>query len=777
MEPGRRMASVRLRSLWLVAGLIAFGLVAGVGTILVFRAADPGFPPTVSVVTVESPTAADRLAAAASANRQGYFEPASAGLEQLLSESLPALDRQAVALELARSYLNARDYEAAIDRSLEFLARYPVSASRLQALALLARAQQGNGDVAAWTDTYRRIATEDALLAPTMNLAIAREFDRSGEGEAALAAVREILDDSTASIRSQIAARELRASALTALGSFSQAATEFRRLEQTAPANRRGEFLFRRAEALENEGDVAAADATLLRLMNELPTNLYAKRALNKLENERPGLIPDRTHALIHYFHGPATEAVVLLGQVVADGADEELDEIRLYYARMLVQIGSVDEAVEQLAVVLPSSTDASILSSVNFELGSIAESRGDLDMALTYYRPGGELLGRLSAESAYRAGRIPFRSGDFASARDIWRELGQIQLPGESRNRLLFWAAKAADRLGQAESADALLVQLATSRTLDYYVLRSKSSEPFSVDPFRADHTRAISGSFDFERDLQAADNWMRWWAGLPAGGPAPHLIDGAFLQDYSLRRYLRLAEIGLLQEARRELATLLDRYRGDPHRLYQIAVQTERIGDPQLSIAAGRALLEASPIVDPVDLPQFVLRLLYPVEFLTLLNEQSKAYNVDPFLVAALVRQESLFNPTARSSAGALGLTQVIPPTGQEIAALLRLDDYDHADLIRPYLSLQFGTSYLRRMISYFDGNASYGLAAYNGGAGNVDRWTAGNPPRDIDEFVERIGFSETRSYVKLVYQHYRGYQIAYSSVTARPNEPAPS
>ncbi len=125
-----------------------------------------------------------------------------------------------------------------------------------------------------------------------MNLAIAREFDRSGEGEAALAAVREILDDPTASIRSQIAARELRASALTALGSFSQAATEFRRLEQTAPANRRGEFLFRRAEALENEGDVAAADATLLRLMNELPTNLYAKARPQQTRERATGVDP-----------------------------------------------------------------------------------------------------------------------------------------------------------------------------------------------------------------------------------------------------------------------------------------------------------------------------------------------------------------------------------------------------------------------------------------------------------------------------------------------------
>ncbi|MCH7885976.1 MAG: hypothetical protein IIC01_12115 [Planctomycetes bacterium] len=95
-----------------------------------------------------------------------------------------------------------------------------------------------------------------------------------------------------------------------------------------------------------------------------------------------------------------------------------------------------------------------------------------------------------------------------------------------------------------------------------------------------------------------------MRWWAGLPAGGPPPHLMDGSFLQDFSLRRYLRLAEIGLLQEARRELATLLNRYEADPHRLYQIAVQTERIGDPQLSIAAGRALLEAAEC-DPRNRP----------------------------------------------------------------------------------------------------------------------------------------------------------------------------
>jgi len=113
--------------------------------------------------------------------------------------------------------------------------------------------------------------------------------------------------------------------------------------------------------------------------------------------------------------------------------------------------------------------------------------------------------------------------------------------------------------------------------------------------------------------------------------------------------------------------------------------------------------------------------------------------------------------------SSAGALGLMQVIPPTGEGIAADLGITDFKESDLLIPEVSTRFGAHYLAGQLEGFGGNIGAALAAYNGGPGNAARWTE-TSGSDVDLLVETIDFEETRSYLELVLANYAFYRYVY-------------
>jgi soluble lytic murein transglycosylase len=131
----------------------------------------------------------------------------------------------------------------------------------------------------------------------------------------------------------------------------------------------------------------------------------------------------------------------------------------------------------------------------------------------------------------------------------------------------------------------------------------------------------------------------------------------------------------------------------------------------------------------------------------------------------VLGLMRQESLFDPTARSPADARGLMQLLPSTAARVAAA-GLPDGPPPDLYDPTVNIRLGTRYLRNLLDRYDGDALKSVAAYNGGETAVDRWQRQFGDRDPDEFVESITYRETRDYVKKVVTNYRTYQQLYAS-----------
>jgi soluble lytic murein transglycosylase len=153
--------------------------------------------------------------------------------------------------------------------------------------------------------------------------------------------------------------------------------------------------------------------------------------------------------------------------------------------------------------------------------------------------------------------------------------------------------------------------------------------------------------------------------------------------------------------------------------------------------------------------------LRYLYPHAYWDTVSAQAREKELDPYLVLALIRQESAFDPEAVSPAQAYGLMQILPNTA---ARVTRAPSVSSAALVDPDFNVQTGTTYLRQLLDLYDDNLYMAIAAYNAGENAVDKWRARHAGLEPDEFIESISYRETRNYVKLVLRNYRIYQRLY-------------
>ena len=155
---------------------------------------------------------------------------------------------------------------------------------------------------------------------------------------------------------------------------------------------------------------------------------------------------------------------------------------------------------------------------------------------------------------------------------------------------------------------------------------------------------------------------------------------------------------------------------------------------------------------------------RYLFPIGWEDSLRARSKRHGLDPYLVAALIRQESEFNPGARSSAGALGLMQIMPATGRGLFRRLGIPGFSNRKLTVPDVSLRLGTFHLKNVLAEFEGELEKALAGYNAGERRIPQWMALGPFEDAAEFVETIPFSETRGYVQSIVRNREMYRRIY-------------
>jgi soluble lytic murein transglycosylase len=153
------------------------------------------------------------------------------------------------------------------------------------------------------------------------------------------------------------------------------------------------------------------------------------------------------------------------------------------------------------------------------------------------------------------------------------------------------------------------------------------------------------------------------------------------------------------------------------------------------------------------------------FPAPFRDSVLRASKQLGVDPRLVLSIMRQESGFNPRAKSPAGARGLLQMTPDMAAKYAPLAHLSKVSEDDLYRPDINVLVGTAYLSQLNKMFPDLPEAVAASYNGGEDNVARWVARNKQKDPGTFTAEVGFNESKDYVLKVMSNYRAYKILYT------------
>ncbi len=288
------------------------------------------------------------------------------------------------------------------------------------------------------------------------------------------------------------------------------------------------------------------------------------------------------------------------------------------------------------------------------------------------------------------------------------------LALPGNdaaSTSRMRFWLSKTQIAAGKKITGENTLRALATDFPDTYEGVRA--AQIISASAFSPGERPIVIPPDD---DGQPeADAWLRSWNNISETVD----VRAAGIDLLSDARFLRGNELWLLgfePESGDEYSALINALSDKPIALYQLALHLRAIGAYRMSIQAADTLMRISPAKGaPSRLPVFLARLVYPIYYADLVQAAAQEFKIDPMLVFSVIRQESLFEPFAESSAAASGLMQVIPTTGAEIHRELGWpENYTQRDLPKPFVSVRFGTYYLAKQRRLFDADVIAMLAA---------------------------------------------------------------
>ena len=330
---------------------------------------------------------------------------------------------------------------------------------------------------------------------------------------------------------------------------------------------------------------------------------------------------------------------------------------------------------------------------------------------------------GRHATSARFRAGMISYIAGNRKAAAAQFDSLLARDSNSAEALAAAYWAGRSFAALGDKTRAAARWRSIATREPLSYYaVLAAKRLDTILVTPDRS------------------PANYAR----VPA-------------VDSAMARVVELEDVGMQVEADFETDRLFRDALSNDSRLVATAHALAGTDQASRSIALGRRAL------DEIGHSPENYRLYFPVLERETLISSSKENGLDPVLVAALIRQESNFNPRATSPAGARGLMQLMPPVGKNLADAKGISPWDPEMLYDPAISIRLGTAHLRGLARKYKDVVKI-LAAYNAGESRVEKWSTKTGAGDPEVFTERIPFVETRDYVRIIIRNRAYYEALY-------------
>ena len=347
--------------------------------------------------------------------------------------------------------------------------------------------------------------------------------------------------------------------------------------------------------------------------------------------------------------------------------------------------------------------------------------------------------------DAAFRAGWLRWRAGRLDEAESAWSALAaSARAPAAQRARAEYWLGRIVDERNGVAAAGAHWESAVAADPEGYFglVAAERLGLPLTISPPPSDG------------DSEPAEVIGTWLATWSWAGDSETWQDAqeSIPKTMLIARGAALLQLGEGRAARRALKAGLRELDADPVRLAALALFAETLGLPEIAIPAAADALRQAPPAAKASAPAALRRLIYPIGHAELVRAEAIAHGVPPSLLFALIWQESRFDPAAISSAGARGLTQVMPATGADIAGRLGDAGYFPEQLYRPHIAARYGAWYLAQQLDRLDADSRVALAAYNGGPGNARKWLDASGG-DIDVFVETIHLSETRRYVPAV------------------------
>ena len=523
-------------------------------------------------------------------------------------------------------------------------------------------------------------------------------------------------------------------------------------------------FALSRISALKLIQDDPTYSEDLLLLLGRYPSTNIALSELAKAV-ARGETIPPAVQGLIFYRHNEYSRAEPLFREQIAlepEGADSA--EAYYYLAAIQEAGDDLDEALSNYARATALNPQSLIADDALWWRARILEQSRRLDEAEA-------LLSRIldeypasswAVKAAFRRGMLPYVDQRYEEAAAFWADGLQTVTGSVERQRLALWQGKALLMAGDETAARAILEDLTRLNEDDYYGIRALSLLAGQHGQPRAVREPDINLEPDF--DWPAAETWLSLKTGRP-------VVEAGWSDDLRWHRAQELWLVGRISQADVEAFSLMETYAQDPIAMYTMAQRLAGQGRLAVSARAGQRLLRFLDLNPNEGLPKALLSLSYPPAF----GREAKLYadseDVSPLLLLALVRQESFFDPRAESPVGALGLSQVLPSTGQSIAGDLNLTDFSSDQLLHAELNLRFGAYYLSEQLSSFDDEVYLAFAAYNAGPGAATRWRDTPGASDGDIFLEAVEFRETQLYIEFVAENYAIYRYLYGG------EPVPS
>ena len=474
------------------------------------------------------------------------------------------------------------------------------------------------------------------------------------------------------------------------------------------------------------------------------------------------------------YYQRRRSEAIAVLERIVREHptARRSPDALK-WLGRTYGRLGKVEKAVNSYLKIVSSYPKSRRADDALYVIGNIYRDT-NTKKALTYFDQLAKRYPRSKfADSAvWWIAWIHYEDRNYPQAEQTLERLIRKYARSFLVHQARYWLGRIAEQKGDQKGAATYYQQVIARAPYTYYGYRA--TERLTLLNFPVLALPVEPDVFDYVNDRENEDaDWDELDTPDPdeareTNGPPVWTEEAvqALSSNPTFRKTLELMILDMKKEAAAELWALQRAIPKKHASLLGVSKAFFELEDYYRSLLLVLRNYDRYLKRPLKGTPDDLWLLAYPQGYWGSIVSHAERYNLDPYLIAAIIREESRFQPEALSPAGARGIMQVMPSTGRWVAQMIRLRGFDREQLYNHNTNIKIGTWYIRHLMKQFNGDPFLAAAAYNAGPGAVKSWIKKKGAvRDRDEFVEAIPYVETRWYVKRVMRSYSEYKRIYS------------